>query len=147
MEDPGRTSFDFNSDAYQLVQTTIDHSEHTWSTRSYFAQSHPDNPMDRILFLSTMIDKADRFFEHKIIDGVECLGFELSAKKYGTNPDTTKHTIWLDEITALPVKMIMQFEDDKHQINQFIQDRFQWNEDIDESVFKPQIPDGYKQVN
>ena len=140
---PNTNSFDFNTDTYALTQTVIDPMNQTYKIITHPAQSHPDNPMDRIIFLATMINKADEFYEHKTVDGVECLGFALSAKKYGTNPDTIKHFIWLDKAMLLPVRMEFHYQD-INEDRKKIQDNFEWNVHIDKSVFEPRIPEGYK---
>ena len=101
--------------------------------------------MDRILFLSNMIDQADVFYEHAIIDETECFGFELSAKKYGDNPDTTKHVLWFDKTTLLPVSMELHWKQDDG-FRQQIQDDFQWNAELPEAVFVPQIPHGFAEI-
>jgi outer membrane lipoprotein-sorting protein len=98
--------------------------------------------MDRIIFLAGYIDKADRFFESEQIDDVECFGFELSAKKYGTNPETSIHTLWFDAGTMLPVKMELEWlEDDGSR--KIIQDQFKWNAELPEETFIPDIPAGF----
>jgi len=85
---------------------------------------------------------ADRFFESKQIDGIECFGFELSAKKYGTNPDTSIHTLWFDTVTKLPVKMEYQgLQDDGPRKR--IMDQFEWNPELPAETFIPEIPAGF----
>jgi outer membrane lipoprotein-sorting protein len=141
-DDWGKTSFDFNDKNFRLIQTTVNYADHSYSQITHGSTSHPDNPMDRIIFLAGYIDKADRFFESEQIDDVECFGFELSAKKYGTNPETSIHTLWFDAGTMLPVKMELEWlEDDGSR--KIIQDQFKWNAELPEETFIPDIPAGF----
>jgi outer membrane lipoprotein-sorting protein len=138
-EDWGTTSFDFNDRNFRLIQTTVNYADRSYKQITHGSKSHPDNPMDRIIFLANHIDEADRFFESEQVDGIVCFGFELSAKKYGTNPDTNIHTLWFDAVTMLPVKMEFEWLGDdgprKKVLNQF-----EWNADLLAETFIPEIP-------
>ena len=141
-EDWGKTSFDFNDKNFRLIQTTVNFDAHSYSQITHGSTSHPDNPMDWIIFLVEYTNMADRFFESKQIDGIECFGFELSAKKYGTNPDTSIHTLWFDTVTKLPVKMEYQgLQDDGPRKR--IMDQFEWNPELPAETFIPEIPAGF----
>lgn len=141
-DDWGKTSFDFNDKNFKLIQTTANLADRTYSEIIYGSTSHPNNPMDRIIFLASWIDKADRFFESELIDGIECFGFELSAKKYGSNPDTSIHTLWFDSETMLPVRLESEgLQDDGPRKR--ILDQFEWNSDLPVETFVPEIPEGF----
>ena len=140
--DWGNTNFDFNDKEFSLVQIILNYREHTYKTNTYNSSSHPDNPLDRIIFLTVWFSKADKFFENKEIDGKQCYGFELSAKKYGTNPDTTKHRLWFDKETNLPVKIEDEWlQDDGPGI--MVKDQFEWNVELPQEIFTPDIPKDY----
>ena len=100
--------------------------------------------MDWIIFLAEQIDKADRFFESKQIEGVECFGLELSAKKYGTNPDTSIHTLWFDAETKLPVKVEYDWLQDDGPRKR-IMDQFEWDQELPAETFIPEIPADFTQ--
>ena len=141
-EDWGKTSFDFNDRNFRLIQTTLHIPDHSYSEITYGSTSHPDNPMDVIIFLAVRIDKADRFFESRQIEGVECFGFELSAKKYGSNPDTSIHTLWFDSETMLPV--LIEHEDlEENGPRKTVLDQFEWNAELPADTFVPDIPEGF----
>ncbi|MHC4677059.1 MAG: hypothetical protein ACYTEK_00015 [Planctomycetota bacterium] len=144
-DDQGNTSFDFNDKSFQLTQTVVDFRDKWYKTVKYGRESHPDNPMDNILFLASWFDKADRFWENERIDGIECFGFELSAKKYGSNPDTSKDRIWFDNKTKLPVKMESEWLQDDGPRKRAT-GRFQWNPELPAETFIPNIPAGFVQV-
>lgn len=115
--------------------------------------THPDSsfrshPMSRIGFLSALIDEADTFFDHVQIDGIACYGFEVSAKKYGDNPDGMVHRIYLDAATNLPVRMEFEYiRDDGTPSEVRVKDQFQWNVEHPEGFFIPQIPADFITVN
>lgn len=144
-EDWAETSFDFNDPNFGLIQTTVDFARHSYTVVKHGHKSHPDNPMDRIIFLAGMIDKADERLEDTEIEGLECFGFKLSAKKYGTNPDTSVHWLWFDSETKLPVRMEFEWlEDDGPR--KMIKDQFEWNPQLPEDIFVPRIPAGFVMI-
>ena len=138
-EDWGKTSFDFNDRNFRLIQTTVNFGDRSFKEIMHGSKSHPNNPMDRIIFLAGWIDRADRFFESRQIEGIECFGFELSAKKYGSNPDTHIHTLWFDAETMLPVKMEFEWLQDDGP-RKMVKDQFEWNADLPVETFIPEIP-------
>ncbi len=103
--------------------------------------------MQDILFLAGLVDRADRFHESAQIDGVECFGFEVSAKKYGDNPEGAMHRLWFDTATALPVRI--EFEgprsDGSGTIKE-VKEQFEWDPALPEDFFTPRIPPDFKQV-
>ncbi|MHC4368630.1 MAG: zf-HC2 domain-containing protein [Planctomycetota bacterium] len=140
--DWGKTSHDFNDKGFQLTQTTVNFADGTYKIVTHSSESHPDNPMDRIVFLASHLDRADRFMEDEQIEGIDCFGFELSAKKYGTNPDDMLHRLWFDAATNLPVRMELEWlEDDGLRKN--IRDKFQWNPPLAAETFTPEIPSDF----
>ena len=89
-----------------------------------------------------MLNRADRFWDKEMVNGVECFGFELSAKKYGSNPDTHKHRMWFDKLTKLPVKTEfawVQTEGPRREIRE----QFQWNPAFPAETLKPEIPEDF----
>jgi outer membrane lipoprotein-sorting protein len=141
-EDWAKTSLDFNDRNFRLIKTTVNFDDHTYKETTYGSKSHPDNPMDRIIFLAGYIDEADRFFESQQIDGIECFGFELSAKKYGSNPDTSIHTLWFDAETKLPVRIEHQWLGNDGPIKT-VCDQFEWDPELPAETFIPEIPEGF----
>jgi outer membrane lipoprotein-sorting protein len=141
-EDWGKTSFDFNDKNFRLILTTVNFDDRSYSQITHSSISHPDNPMDWIIFLADYIDKADRFFENELIDGIECFGFELSAKKYGSNPDTSIYTLWFNRETMLPVRVESEgLQDDGPRKK--VLDQFEWNPELPADTFVSKIPEGF----
>ena len=138
-EDWGKTSLDFNDRNFRLIRTTVNFDDHTYNETTYGSKSHPDNPMDRIIILAGWIDRADRFFESQQIEGIECFGFELSATKYGSNPDTNIHTLWFDTETKIPVKTEFEWLQADGPRKR-VQDHFEWDPELPTETFIPNIP-------
>jgi outer membrane lipoprotein-sorting protein len=134
-----KTSFDFNDRNFRLTQTTVNFTDRSYREITHGSTSHPDNPMDRIIFLAGYIDRADRFFESEQIEGIECFGFKLSAKKYGTNPDTSIHTLWFNAETMLPFKMEFEWLGDDGP-RKMVLDQFEWDSELPAETFTPEIP-------
>lgn len=141
-EDWGKTSFDFNDQKFKLTQTTVDFNDRNYRVVTHGSKSHPNNPMDRIIRIASMLNRADHFWDREMVNGVECFGFELSAKKYGSNPDTHKHRMWFDKLTKLPVKTEfawVQSEGPRRKICE----HFQWNPAFGVETFVPEIPEDF----
>lgn len=126
-----------------LTKTWVD-----FANRTYRVAEHDENwrqhPIDRILFVAGLIDKADRMLDEVEIEGVDCFGFEVSAKKYGDNSDDMKHRVWFDAVTRLPVRFEYEWTDDEGP-KMTVKDRFEWDVELDENLFVPKIPDGFSQ--
>ncbi len=121
--------------------------------KSYFTSSKGggfvnSDPVDRMRFYVRLIDEADRLLGEKIIDGVNCVGFEISASKYGDYPEERVNCIWFDIETRLPVRI------EHHGISisvaghadipaTLIQDQFDYDPDLPADTFVPSIPEGF----
>jgi len=108
------------------------------------------DPVDRIRFYVGFLDDADELLGEKIIEGVECVGFEISASKYGDNPKEWLDRIWFDIDTRLPVLMEheMTCPRDKTQtdfhLHITVQDQFDYNPELPADTFIPQeVPKGF----
>lgn len=142
--DWGQTSLDFNDKAFSLTQTTVQFGDSSYRIVKHGSESHPDNPMDRIIWLASLLNEADRFWEDEEIEGIQCFGFEVSAKKYGTNPDGMLHRLWFDARTKLPVKMEFErLDEGDGKPRRMVTDQFQWNPEIPAETFMPEIPEDF----
>jgi len=102
--------------------------------------------MDRITRVLGYVNLADRILEDRVIEGVGCFGLEISAKKYGNNPDGALHRVWLDVETKLPVRMEFEWPQDDG-LRKRTKDRFKWNPYLPEGTFMPRIPKGFTLVD
>jgi len=139
-EDMGETSWDFNDKNYRLTQTIVNFENSSYTQAVHGANSHPQHPMDSILLLAGYVDLADRMLGNTNIEGIECFGLELSAKKYGTNPDGMLHRLWFNVETKLPVRMEFEWLRDDGKKSVMVKDHFDWNAELPADIFTPQIP-------
>ncbi|MGB2866124.1 MAG: hypothetical protein WBC05_22515, partial [Sedimentisphaerales bacterium] len=139
------TGFDVDEKVPVLTQISVNRMNNTYQVLSYTADLQPTHPMSHILFLAGLIERADRFFKNKTIDEIECLGFEISAKKYGDNPDHKKHCLWFDAETKLPVKLEFQWLKDDV-LGKTISNHFNWKPELPDDTFIPKIPKDFKLV-
>jgi outer membrane lipoprotein-sorting protein len=144
-EDISETNFDVDEKVTGLTQINVNPLSKTYQVLSYTADSQPTHPMNRILFLAGLIGRADRVLENEKIEGIECFGFEISAKKYGDNPDLMKHRLWFDVKTKLPVRIEFQSLND-NVLRTEIKNHFKWNPELPADTFIPKIPKDFKLV-
>lgn len=104
------------------------------------------DPIDRMRFYVGLLDEADRQLGVETIDGRECVGFEISASKYGQNPAEWMDCIWFDVETKLPVHIEQRgrpITGHPEWTSTTIQDQFDYNPDLSADTFVPQTPEGF----
>lgn len=140
-KDMAPTSLDFNDEAFRLIHTVLDYDARTYRQVTHGRETRPRHPMDRIRFLVGYVDRADEILDNSVIDGIECFGFKLSAKKYGSNPDHMLHRLWFDVTTNLPVRMEFEFVSESTGRRVLdVKDQFAWDLDVPADFWAPQIP-------
>lgn len=143
------TSVDLNQNNFKLIHTTVNFNDKTYSIATYTKDDGPRHPMDNILFLAGFVNQADRILENAKIEGIECFGVEISAGKYGGTPETTKHRLWFDMETNLPIRIEKVRTEDKYWQNNVtkksveVLDRFGWDPELPSNTFIPKIPEGF----
>jgi hypothetical protein len=133
-------------DGGDTAQTSV-----RFDLRSYYTKTGPGSfgnrdPVERMRFYVGLLDKADKLLGEEVIDGCECVGFEISASKYGQNPEQWIDTIWFDVETKLPVRIEQRGRPvtghaDETWTN--IQDQFDYSPDLPADTFVPKIPEGF----
>jgi hypothetical protein len=132
---------------------TLQHSIR-YDLKSYFAHSGEGSfgnydPVERIRFNVSLLDEADKLLGQKVIEGLNCVGFEISADKYGDNPQEWLDRIWFDIDTKLPVLIEQETPcpRDKTQTDFHpyidVQDQFDYNPELPADTFVPRIPEGF----
>jgi outer membrane lipoprotein-sorting protein len=142
--DWGQTSFQFNDENFLVTRTILNYENNTCKEVSYDGMPPSRHPLDNIMLVIGHIDKADKVLENTVIEGLECFGLEISAKKYGNSPDGVLHRLWLDTETKLPVRM--EFErpsKDGAGKNVRVRDEFEWNCEMPADAFIPDIPEDF----
>jgi hypothetical protein len=87
----------------------------------------------------------------KTIDGVLCEGIEVTdpASFGGDNPpESVMARVWVSVETGYPVRIEAEYVIDNGQSRfDFVQDQFQWDVELDESLFEPNIPADYIDIS
>ena len=104
------------------------------------------SPIQRMRFYVGLLNKADKPLGEKIIEDRNCVGFAISASKYGNNPEHWIDHIWFDVDTKLPVLIeqhgrLVTGHPDKTYTT--IQDQFDYNPELPADTFTPWIPEGF----
>jgi outer membrane lipoprotein-sorting protein len=85
----------------------------------------------------------------KTIDGVLCEGLETTDPAFfggGNPPEPSVARLWVSVETGYPVRFESErvYDGARHTSTQ---DRFQWDADLDGSLFEPNIPAGYLDIS
>jgi outer membrane lipoprotein-sorting protein len=132
------------NDNFALTETLVNYEQRTFRIRDHLGGSQPRHPMLDILRVADRIERADRFYESAEKDGVKCFGFDVSAKKYGDNPDGMVDRMWIDAATNLPVRIEFEWpRGDRSGTFKETKDQFQWDLPFPDDYFVPKIPAGF----
>ena len=129
---------------------TLQHSIR-YDLKSYFTHSGEGSfgnydPVERMRSFVSLWDKADKLLGEKVIEGHDCVGFEISASKRGDNPEEWIDCIWFDVETKLPVRIEQRGIPVTGQADEtftIIQDQFDYDPDLSADTFVPRIPEGF----
>lgn len=136
----------YTPDGKDMLQTGV-----RFDTKSYCVLRHhgsfgQEDPVQRIRFYAGLLDKANRQLGTTVIDGHECVGFEIRASRYGSNPDSWVDRIWFDVNSRLPVRIEnagRPVTGDAARTFTKVQDRFDYNPALSPDTFTPSIPQGF----
>jgi len=129
---------------------TLQHSIR-YDLKSYFTHTGEGgfgnhDPVERMRFYVRLLDEADKLLGETVIEGCNCVGFEISAGKYGDNPENWVDCIWFDTETKLPVRMEKHgrpVTDQPDKTFTTIQDQFDYNPELSADTFIPEVPEGF----
>lgn len=133
---------------------TLQHSVR-FDLESYFTHTGEGSfgnydPVDGMRsFVRQFVDKADKLLGEKVIEDRYCVGFEISASKYGDNPQEWLDRIWFDIDTKLPVLIEKErgCPRDKTQTDFHpyirVQNQFDYNPELPADTFIPKTPEGF----
>jgi hypothetical protein len=127
------------------------HHSIRFDLKSYFSHrgkgSFGDHdPVERMRFYVRLLDKSDKLLGESIIEDRNCIGFEISAGKYGSNPEDWIDCIWFDVETKLPVRMEKHgrpVTDKPGWTFTIIQDQFDYDPELPADTFIPWVPEGF----
>jgi len=79
------------------------------------------------------------------INGIEVEGIECNNAGVTGDENTVMH-LWVDVETTLPIRIEVEgekMEAGEMRPHKFVMENFQWNVELDESIFEPNIPEDY----
>lgn len=101
------------------------------------------DPVARMRSVVGQLGKANRLLDEEIVEGHDCVGFEIRASKNGDNPDTWSDRIWFDVQTRLPVRIEQAgrpVTGDATRTFTTIMDQFTYDAQVPADTFVPQEP-------
>jgi outer membrane lipoprotein-sorting protein len=133
-------------DGDNMVQCSV-----RFDLESYFTQTHTGkfgivDPVEGMRFYVGLLDEAVRLLGTEVIDGCQCVGFEISTSKYEISPGQGIDRIWFDVETKLPVRIEhrgMPITGHPDETGTIIQDQFDYNPDLAADTFVPKTPEGF----
>lgn len=103
-------------------------------------------PMSPLMVLQNLSDTevtASKKLGSRIINGIQCTGFEVAMDK--VDPDTGedgKLEVWIDNGTRLPQQVSISMLDSFVPV-ELVFENFKWNEPLDQELFSVVPPSGY----
>ena len=118
-----------------------------YDLNSYFDNLHEGSfgeydPVERMRSYVNRLDRADQLLGEEVIDGYNCVGFEISSGTSGDRVDC----IWFDTETKLPVRIEQRglpVTDEPNRTTTIIMDQFDYNPDLSADTFIPKTPEGF----
>ncbi len=109
-----------------------------------FGMADPNSTIQR--FLSCQHKELGR----KTIAGTLCEGMETADPAFyggGDSPEPPMARVWVSVETGYPVQFEGERVWDDRTRHTFVQDQFQWDVELDGSLFEPNIPAGYLDIS
>lgn len=101
-------------------------------------------------WVQEFLSKDYKKLGQKMIDGVLCEGLETTDPTFGVanfQVDSLVARVWVSVETGYPVLAEAEVVGDNGQVRMTgILDQFQWDVEVDPSIFEPKIPPGYTQI-
>ncbi|MCP4257886.1 MAG: hypothetical protein GY774_10215 [Planctomycetes bacterium] len=118
-----------------------------YDLNSYFDHTHEGSfghydPVDRMRSYVSHLDRADQLLGEEVIDGYNCVGFEISS---GTSGDRVV-CVWFDKETKLPVRIERRgipVTNKPNRTTTIIMDQFDYNPQLSGDMFIPKTPEGF----
>ncbi len=129
-----------------LVQTDVSYEYQCYTKRREKGGAYQRDPVQRLRFYVQLMDKADRQLGTRTFEDRECVGFEISASKYGSNPKEWVDRIWFDVKTKLPVRIETHgrpITNRPEETASEILHHFEYHAKVPANLFTPVIPEGY----
>ena len=130
----------------------VDHSHKSY-VQNTNEQRMPDShkTVDPNHMIQRFLACAHTELGQKTIDGVLCEGIGTTDTTfYGVEnqPDSLTAQIWVSVETGYPVRCESEHVRDNGQARtKWVADQFQWDVELDEQIFEPDVPAGYIDIS
>jgi outer membrane lipoprotein-sorting protein len=101
------------------------------------------DPVERMRGCVGQMDKAQRLLEDRVIDGRDCVGFEIQTAGNGDNSENRTNRIWFDIETKLPMRIELSglpVTGDLKRTLTLVQDQFDYDPQLPPDTFIPSEP-------
>lgn len=128
-----------------MVQTSVRFDSRSYSVLRHAGSFGKHDPLKRVRLWVRFADRAERQLEREVIEGRECVGFELRASVYGDNPESWFDRVWIDTETKLPVYIELERPGGGEGVDKSIEvrDRFDFAPQLPADTFTPEIPSDF----
>lgn len=83
-----------------------------------------------------------------LIDAAKVKGFRIPGEKLGMSDPGASAELWVEHDTGLPVKLVVRevLPEAGSRVTE-VYDRFEWNRELEASLFEPEIPESYARMD
>lgn len=138
------------SDCNTKTTILVDHYHKSY-VKMTLEKMMPDRfRMDPNSMVQRFLSCTHRELGPKTIGGVLCEGIETTDPAFHGGehpPESLMARVWVSVETGYPVQIEGDYVIDGQNRFTFVQDQFQWNTELDASVFEPNIPAGYIDIS
>jgi len=140
----------FYNDFNTKTVVFVDHGHKSYIKKTFEQMQPPSILLNPKTLIQEFLSHEHRTLGQKTVDGVLCEGIETTDPAFSEGDfqvDSLAARVWVSVETGYPV----QFEDEEVRNNGQIRiavvlDHFQWDVELDESIFEPNIPPDYMQI-
>ena len=129
---------------------SIDHGHKSYIKRTVEQMEQNDFLRDPKSSVQRFLSHKHRELGQKTVEGVLCEGIETTDPAFlgaGSPVDSFMARIWVNVETGYPVQLKVEFVGNNGQLRYAdVMDQFQWDVELDESIFEPNIPTDYMRL-
>ena len=141
----------FYDDYNNKTVILVDHSHKSYVKMTVEEMKQDDIWRDPKKMVQRFLSHEHRELGQKTIEGVLCEGIETTdAAFFGPDPllDSLMARVWVGVETGYPVQFEVKIVRNNGEIKiTGIADQFQWDVELDENMFEPDIPSGYIDIS
>jgi outer membrane lipoprotein-sorting protein len=139
--------------AYFNTKTAIlvDHGHKSYVTMTFEKMEQVDFLTDPKIMVQKFLSHEHRELDQKTVEGTLCGGIETTDPAFleADSPvGSFMARVWVSVETGYPVKFEGEVVSNNDQMRlAFFSDQFQWDVELDETMFEPDIPVDYQDIS